>query len=70
MAVCWVRLQDTERAVYWMEILGLNEIVDQLALANSVCWCGNVLRRALDFEVESRRIHGKGLLQEKLRWVV
>ena len=26
-------------------MLGLNETIDQLAIANSVCWCGHVLRR-------------------------
>ena len=45
----------------WM--LGLNETIDQLAMANIVCWYGqvlrkedgHVLRRALDFEVEGQR---------------
>ena len=44
-------------------MLGLNETIDQLAMANSVRWNGHVLRRedghvlrrALDFEVESQR---------------
>ena len=28
-------------------------------MANSVCWYGNVLRRALDFEVEGQRKKGR-----------
>ena len=43
-----------------MCMLGFNEIIDQLVIANSVRWYGHVLRRedghilkrALDFEVE------------------
>ena len=44
-------------------LLGLSETIDQLAMANGVCWYGHVLRRedghvlrrALDFQVESQR---------------
>ena len=44
-------------------MLGLNETIDQLAMANSVHWLGHVLRRegghvlrrALDLEVEGQR---------------
>ena len=36
--------------------VGLNETMDQLAMANSSCWYGHVLRRALDFEVEGERM--------------
>ena len=57
-------------------MLGLNETIDLLAMANSVRSYGHVLRRedghvlrrALDFEVEGqrekvdRRGHGKGKL--------
>ena len=50
-----------------MIMLGLNEPIDQLAMANSVRWYGHVLRRedghimrkALDFEVESQRKKGR-----------
>ena len=43
-------------------MFGLNEIIEQLAMANSVCWYGHVLRRedghvmkrALDFVVEGQ----------------
>ena len=45
-------------------MLGLNETIDQLAMANGVHWYGHVLRRedghvlrrALDFEVEGQRL--------------
>ena len=45
-------------------MLGLNETMDQLAMANSVCWYGHlfrreddfVLRRSLHFEVEGQRM--------------
>ena len=37
-------------------MLGLNESIDQLAMANSVCM---VLRRALDFAVEGQRKKGR-----------
>ena len=48
-------------------MLGLNETVDQLAMANGVHWYGHVLRRedghvlrrALDFEVEGQRKKGR-----------
>ena len=46
-----------------MVMLGLNDTIDQLAMASSVCWYGHVLRRengcvlrrALDLEVEGDR---------------
>ena len=45
-----------------MFMLGLSETIDQLAMGNSVCWYGHVLRReddhflrASDFEVEGQR---------------
>ena len=48
-------------------MLGLNKIVYQLDMANSVHWCGHVLtredghvmRRALDNEVEGQRRKGR-----------
>ena len=44
-------------------MLGLNEMIDQLAIGNAICWYGNVLRRedghilgrALDIEVDGQR---------------
>ena len=48
-------------------MLGLNETIDQLAMANRVRWYGHVmrredghvLRRALDFQAEGQRRKGK-----------
>ena len=34
-----------------MLMVALNETIDRLAMANSVCWYGHVLRRTLDYEV-------------------
>ena len=50
-----------------MFMLGLNETIDQLAMANSVrCYGhvlrredGHVLRRAIDFEVNGQRKKGR-----------
>ena len=65
-AMCGVQLNDRKRSTDLMFILGLNETIDQLAMANSVCWYGHVLKRenchvlwALDFEVEGQRKKGR-----------
>ena len=58
-----VQLIDRKTSKDFMFMLGLNETIDQLAMANSVRWCGHVLRRedghvfrrALDVEVERQR---------------
>ena len=60
IAMCGVQLKDRKRSTDLMFMLGLNETIDQLAMASSVRWYGNVLRRedghvlrkALDIEVE------------------
>ena len=44
-AMCGVQLKDTKRFTDLMLMLGLSETIDQLAMANSVCWYGHVLRR-------------------------
>ena len=44
-AMCGVQLKDRERPTIFMFMLGLHEIIDQLAMANSVRWYGHVLRR-------------------------
>ena len=62
-AMCGAQLKDRKRSTDLMLMLGLNETIDQLAMANSVCWYihvlrrenGHILRRALDFEVEGQR---------------
>ena len=56
-----------EKNTYLMFMLGLCETIDQLAVANSVCWYGHVLwredghvlRRALDFVVDGQRKKGR-----------
>ena len=55
--------QRLKKANNLMLMLGLKETIDQLAIANSVRWYGQVLRRedghvlkrALDIEVEGQR---------------
>ena len=66
-AMCGVQLKDIERSTGLIFLLGLNETMDQLAMANSVHWYGHVLRRedghflrrAVDFEVEGQRMKGR-----------
>ena len=64
-AICGVQLKDRKRYTDLMLMLGLNETIDQISMANSVCWCGHVLcrddghvLRALDLEVEGQRKKG------------
>ena len=62
-AMCGVQLKNEKKSKNLMLMLGLNQTIDQLAMAISVQWYGHVLmredghvlRRALDFEVESQR---------------
>ena len=64
--LCGVQLKDRRRSTDLMFMLGLNETIDQLAMANSARWHGNVLRRedvhvlrmAFDFEAEGQRKKG------------
>ena len=66
-AMCEVQLKDIKRSTDLMFMLGLNEVMNQLAMASSVCWYdhvlrrenGHVLRMALDFEVEGQRKKGR-----------
>ena len=61
--MCGVQLKDRKISTDLMFMLGLNETMDQLAMANSICWYGHVLKRdvghilreALDFEVDGQR---------------
>ena len=65
-AIC-VQLKYRKISKDLMFMFGLNETIDQLAMANSVLWHGNVLRREgghilrreLDFEVEGQRKKGR-----------
>ena len=62
-AMYGVQLKEKIRSRDFMLMLGLNETIDQLAIANSVRWYGHVLRRedghvlrrSLDFEVGGQR---------------
>ena len=58
-AVCSVQLKDRIKGKDLMFMLGLNETIEQLTMANSVCWYGHVLRRALDCEVEGQGKKGR-----------
>ena len=60
------QLIDRKSSTDLTSMLGLTESIDQLAMANSICWHGHVLRRedvhvlimALDSEVEGQRKKG------------
>ena len=43
-AIHGVQLKDRKRSMDLMSMLGLKETIDQLAIANSICWHGHVLR--------------------------
>ena len=47
IAMCRVRLIYREKSADLMFMLGLNETIDHLAMANSVRWYGHVLRRGV-----------------------
>ena len=61
--MCGVQLKNRKIYADLMFMLGLSEAINQLAMANSVCWYGHVLRRedghvlrrAFDFEVDGQR---------------
>ena len=42
--MCGVQLRDKKRARDLMLMMGLNERIDLLAMANSACWYAYVLR--------------------------
>ena len=79
-ATCGVQLKDRKRSTDFMLILGLNENLYQLAMANSVCWYVHVLRRddshvlrrhlILRLKVKGRKGgrsgYGKGRLRKKV----
>ena len=56
---CVEYISRIERSKDLMFMLGLNEAIDQLTIANSVLWYGHVLRRAVDFDVEGERKKGR-----------
>ena len=63
----WSAAQRQKRSTDLVFMLGLNETIDQLAMANSVHWHGHMLRiedghiliRSLDIEVEDQRKKGR-----------
>ena len=65
--VRWSAAQRWKRSTDLMFMLGLNESMEQLDMANSVHWYGyvlrktdgHVLRRAFDFEVEGEKKMGR-----------
>ena len=82
-AMCGMQLKDGMRytdLMFMLETIYMKETMDQLAMANSVCWYGHVLRRedgfvlrrALDFEVDvigrkgGQRGREKSMLQKKV----
>ena len=70
-AICEVLIRDKKSAYDLMLMLGLNETVDRLAMADSLDWYvdvlredGHVLRRGLEFKVGG---HWKKRCQEHMR---
>ena len=67
-AMCGVELMDRKEAMDLIPVFCLNEIIDLLAMASSVRWYGHVLKRedgqvlkmALEFEVEGGKGGRKG----------
>ena len=61
-----LQMKNRKKSADFMFMLGLSNALDQLAIANSGCWYGHVLRRedghmlkmALDIEVEGQRKKG------------
>ena len=72
--MCRVQLKGKKRSMDLMFMLGLNETIDQLAMANSVHLYGHVLRRedghvlrrAFDFGFEGQRRKGRLKLSKKV----
>ena len=65
-AMCEYSSKNRKRTMDLMFMLGLNETIDQLAMANRARWYGhelreggNVLRRELYFEAEGQRKNGR-----------
>ena len=61
--MCGEKLKDRKRSVDLL--LGLSEVMDRLAMANSIRWYGHVLRRedghvlrSLELEAEGKRKKG------------
>ena len=73
-AVCCRHIKDSNGPQVLMLSFFLYETMDQLAMANNICWYGDVLRmkdghilrRALDFEVEGKwkKLEAKGDMEK------
>ena len=59
-AMCGVQLKDRKISTDLMFMLGLNETVDQLAMANSARWYGHVLRRWDGHVLRRFEVEGQG----------
>ena len=58
-AMCGAKLMERKKTEELMEMLGLKETVVQMGKANGVRWYGQVLRKALEFEVRDKRKRGR-----------
>ena len=67
--MCGVQLKDRKRSMDLLFMLGLNKIINQFGMANSVRWYGHVLRRAsnYDFEGQKRKGGQRGHERSRLR---
>ena len=63
-AMCGIHVKDRKRSTDLMFMLGVNKTLDQLAMANSVCWYGHVLRRE-DGHVLRRALYSEVDIQRK-----
>ena len=66
-AMCGAKLADRKNKENMMDMLGMNQPIDKMAKASGVRWLGHVLRKedgdvvrsALEFNVEGRRKRGR-----------
>ena len=62
-AICVIQLKDRKRPKELLHVLEVSEAIDQMAIVNSVHWCGylsckencHIFRGVLEFEVECQR---------------
>ena len=58
-AMCDVQLKDRKRSRDLMFVLGLSETIVHLAMTNSVCWYGHVLRREDGHSILRLKVKGR-----------
>jgi len=80
--MCGMKLMDRKNTDEFMDMLRLNETLDKMAIASGARWLGHVMKRdesdvlreALQFEVDGRRgrpkIHGKSKSRKKYKRLV